>query len=76
MLNDDACIRGENSYLLALQIHTVEGQEVGHLRIKGNWARMHSCFGLLDCVKLWTSDLTCWADTQEVTNVSQSGCVG
>jgi len=59
-----------------LNKHTIKGQEVGHLRLKGSWARMHFCFGLIDCVKLGTSDLTCWADTQEVKNISQPSCVG
>jgi len=59
-----------------MYVVTIKDQEVGHLRIKGSWARMHSCFELIDCVKLGTSDLTCWTDTQNVKNISQPGCVG
>ena len=39
---------------------------------KRELGKMHFCFELLDCGQLWTSDLTCWADTQEVTTTSQS----
>jgi hypothetical protein len=39
------------------KIHTVEGQEVGHLRIKKNWARIVYVRATLTLHPLWTTSV-------------------
>jgi len=55
---------------------TVRDREVGHLRVKGPRARIYWPFGLLVCVRSWTSTLNCCMNSGKARNPSWFGLDG